>query len=616
MNGDDIKKTAITKAKQMASAANLNNATNGNNGKKRRKGTDLRPIVTSDSTPSIVPVEPVPAPTMPASAAKHPGAAINPHTLKTTYGSPLSRSPSSSSTDDPAEITADEEDSEDYCKGGYHPVCPGEFYNNGRYIVVRKLGWGHFSTVWLSRDTTNGKHVALKVVRSAAHYTETAIDEIKLLNKIVQANPNHPGRKHVVSLLDSFEHRGPNGVHVCMVFEVLGENLLGLIKRWNHRGIPMPLVKQITKQVLLGLDYLHRDCGIIHTDLKPENVLIEIGDVEQIVKTFVKEEEPKKENKEDNRNGRRRRRTLITGSQPLPSPLNASFSGGDPFRTHAASQSSHGSLNQILSTSPATPSTPSLSMKDRLGIKDQEALEDGKQKQREKTTDILEREVSGISLDKNSTPGTTNEENIEIDIISVKIADLGNACWVGHHFTDDIQTRQYRSPEVILGAKWGASTDVWSMAAMVFELITGDYLFDPQSGAKYEKDDDHIAQIIELLGPFPKSLCLSGKWSQEIFNRKGQLLKIHRLRHWALPDVLREKYHFSPEESKAISDFLLPMLELLPERRANAGGMSGHPYLDGTKGMEQVQLNIPVGSRGEGIEGWAHEVKKKKHNGV
>ena len=53
------------------------------------------------------------------------------------------------------------------------------------------------------------------------------------------------------------------------------------------------------------------------------------------------------------------------------------------------------------------------------------------------------------------------------DIISVKIADLGNACWVSHHFTNDIQTRQYRSPEVILGAKWGASTDVWSMVAMV-----------------------------------------------------------------------------------------------------------------------------------------------------
>ena len=58
-------------------------------------------------------------------------------------------------------------------------------------------------------------------------------------------------------------------------------------------------------------------------------------------------------------------------------------------------------------------------------------------------------------------------DDLAFDTISVKIADLGNACWVGHHFTNDIQTRQYRSPEVILGAKWGASTDVWSMAAMV-----------------------------------------------------------------------------------------------------------------------------------------------------
>lgn len=266
---------------------------------------------------------------------------------KNVHAAPQSRSPSTSSAED-LETTADEEDSEDYCKGGYHPVSVGETYNNGRYVVVRKLGWGHFSTVWLSRDTTTGKHVALKVVRSAAHYTETAIDEIKLLNRIVQANPSHPGRKHVVSLLDSFEHKGPNGIHVCMVFEVLGENLLGLIKKWNHRGIPMPLVKQITKQVLLGLDYLHRECGIIHTDLKPENVLIEIGDVEQIVKTHV-QEESKADGKEDNRNGRRRRRTLITGSQPLPSPLNASFSHLDYKHS---TQNSHSSLSQMVSDSP------------------------------------------------------------------------------------------------------------------------------------------------------------------------------------------------------------------------------------------------------------------------
>ena len=282
----------------------------------------------------------------------------------------------------------------------------GETFKDGRYTITRKLGWGHFSTVWLSRDIETGRHVALKVVRSAAHYTETAVDEIKLLNKIVQANPNHPGKKHVVSLLDSFEHKGPNGTHVCMVFEVLGENLLGLIKRWNHRGIPMPLVKQITKQVLLGLDYLHRDCGIIHTDLKPENVLIEIGDVEQIVKTFVKGE-PTPDDKEDNRNGRRRRRTLITGSQPLPSPLNASFSNLENLRFPSGMAGSHSSLNQMMSESPGIPpihdsathendfvtsgavasTTPPKSMREMLGLADPTPSNstDDDQKHQEKT---------------------------------------------------------------------------------------------------------------------------------------------------------------------------------------------------------------------------------------
>ncbi|KAK8070385.1 hypothetical protein PG997_010588 [Apiospora hydei] len=520
---------------------------------------------------------------------------------------------SSSGPEDAAENTADEEDSEDYCKGGYHPVQIGEKFKDGKYTVVRKLGWGHFSTVWLSRDNNSGNHVALKVVRSASHYTETAIDEIKLLQKIVQANPNHPGRKYVVSLLDSFEHKGPNGVHVCMVFEVLGENLLGLIKKWQHRGIPRDLVVQITKQVLMGLDYLHRECGIIHTDLKPENVLIEIGDVEQVVKKVVKSENSA--DKENHRNGRRRRRTLITGSQPLPSPLNASFNRDNMF----PSQKSQTSLNAMMQDSAAATSD-NKSPSEKSG-------------QREKT-------ASSPDKKKRKRKGP---------IINVKIADLGNACWVSHHFTNDIQTRQYRSPEVILGGKWGASTDVWSMACMVFELITGDYLFDPQSGTKYGKDDDHIAQIIELLGPFPKDLWKQGRWSQEIFNKRGELRNIHRLRHWALPDVLREKYHYkdskdltpkereererklakeaaenddAPDEETTpaleyqpsqVADFLLPMLELLPEKRANAGGMANHPWLNDTPGMEEVKLNSLVpGSRGEGIEGWATEVKKAR----
>lgn len=59
-----------------------------------------------------------------------------------------------------------------------------------------------------------------------------------------------------------------------MVFEMLGDNLLTLIKYYNYRGVPMPIVKRLTKDILEALAFLHAECSIIHTDLKPENVLL------------------------------------------------------------------------------------------------------------------------------------------------------------------------------------------------------------------------------------------------------------------------------------------------------------------------------------------------------
>merc|ERR1711963_405299 len=165
----------------------------------------------------------------------------------------------------------EQEDPKDYVKGGYHPVKIGDLFHN-RYHVVRKLGWGHFSTVWLCWDLYDKKFVALKVVKSAAHYTETALDEIKLLKCVRQSDENDPFREKCVQLLDDFKISGVNGTHVCMVFEVLGHNLLKFIIRSNYQGIPLYNVKRIMKQVLESLHYLHTKCKIIHTDIKPENV--------------------------------------------------------------------------------------------------------------------------------------------------------------------------------------------------------------------------------------------------------------------------------------------------------------------------------------------------------
>ena len=72
--------------------------------------------------------------------------------------------------------------------------------------------------------------------------------------------------------------------------------------------------------------------------------------------------------------------------------------------------------------------------------------------------------------------------------IHIKIADMGNATPIHKKFTNDIQTRQYRSPEAILGMyEWDEKVDVFSVACLVFELLTGEYLFNPKSRTQFSK---------------------------------------------------------------------------------------------------------------------------------
>ena len=154
-----------------------------------------------------------------------------------------------------------------------------------------------------------------------------------------------------------------------------------------------------------------------------------------------------------------------------------------------------------------------------------------------------------------------------------------NACWINHHFSNEIQTREYRSPEVILGINYNTSADIWSFACLIFELITGDYLFEPKNSDSFNKNDDHLAQIIELLGKMPKKFCTIGKNSKKYFNKDGNLIRIKNLQFWSLKNVLITKYKIKENEAKSLSDFLLPMLEYYPEKRASAKKMLSHYWL-------------------------------------
>uniref|UniRef100_A0A4W5K7R5 non-specific serine/threonine protein kinase n=1 Tax=Hucho hucho TaxID=62062 RepID=A0A4W5K7R5_9TELE len=463
----------------------------------------------------------------------------------------------------------EQEDPSDYCKGGYYPVKIGDLFN-GRYHVVRKLGWGHFSTVWLCWDLQRKRFVALKVVKSALHYTETALDEIKLLRCVRDSDPTDPKRETIVQLIDDFKISGVNGVHVCMVLEVLGHQLLKWIIKSNYMGLPLVCVKSILRQVLQGLDYLHTKCKIIHTDIKPENILLDVDEV------YV-----------------RRLAAEATMWQQSGAPPPSGSSGelsGKVTKNKKKKLKRKAKRQQRL-------------LEERLV--DLQKMEDldgtSRNANREWSTSTSDTAMQCQSLHNGDLVAAVFPAKLYVcvalvfsaadflvnplepqnaDKIRIKIADLGNACWVHKHFTEDIQTRQYRALEVLIGAEYGTPADIWSVACMAFELATGDYLFEPHSGEDYTRDEDHIAHIIELMGAIPPPFALSGRYSREYFDRRGELRHIANLKPWGLFEVLLEKYEWPLEQAAQFSDFLLTMLDVTPEKRATAAQCLQHPWLN------------------------------------
>jgi len=736
---------------------------------------------------------------------------------------------------------SEEEGESSYKPGGYHRVHVGEVYNS-RFEVLEKLGWGHFSTVWKCLDRQMGAMVAMKVQKSARHYTEAAKDEIELLECTVHAAQTEYETLEqqeaikVVRLVDSFEHKGPNGLHVCMVFEMMGDNLLTLIKYYNYRGVPLQLVQRLTRDMMDGLAFLHDKCQIIHTDLKPENVLLShhIPQLPKIRKSqwedframrlarrqkggktslanessagdgagMSKEEKKrlknrlkKKRQKQKKQGGAAEQRdagdgsagngkmdstacpTLTASGSPAVDKLSNQLSQlsvaddngptDDEFKANVVGHHVDAG-NDALSDETRTWSHQVGQLgdeedKDWVHLPPEFAarvmllLPEGrvagsKRKEREYTLSVatkasqlseektseagrggedevvetscvlryldhvdddvvssieeqllalrggnsakraagsirpkyrlwrlefdarythavlgyLERRVEGLRFLNTPTSagvalpgfflprppsnegiksaakakatkpvdddavvdvviqgvnllpvlGSADENDLEVKPLQqrlnrwasrlnklaqsemfnlmrldAKICDLGNACWTTKHFTNDIQTRQYRCPEVILGRRYDTSADIWSMACFVFELLTGDLLFDPKSGRNFNRDEDHLAQMIELLGRMPKAFTGSQRGLREFFNRKGDLKRIRNLKYWSLQQVLIEKYHFLRHDAECLASFLGPMLRYDPAKRATAQECLAHPWLSHVDEIEQGELD-------------------------
>ncbi|KAL1889015.1 hypothetical protein Sste5346_009195 [Sporothrix stenoceras] len=169
---------------------------------------------------------------------------------------------------------------ERYAPGGFHPVSLGDTLQDGRYTIRLKLGYGGQSTVWLVWDAYHeletGAWVAIKI--KSARASEKGLDadtEIGVLRKLEQyyLSQTQTQTRPFIQLFDTFQHTGPNGVHTCIVTEVLGPTLANILQDYppEEDTLPPSVILRVSQQLLHGLEFAHA-AGIAHGDVYPGNI--------------------------------------------------------------------------------------------------------------------------------------------------------------------------------------------------------------------------------------------------------------------------------------------------------------------------------------------------------
>ncbi|CAH1967028.1 unnamed protein product [Acanthoscelides obtectus] len=151
---------------------------------------------------------------------------------------------------------------------GYYRVRIGEILDN-RYMVYGYTGQGVFSNVVRARDQARGNQdVAVKIIRNNEIMHKTGLKELEILKKLNDADPED--KLHCLRLIRQFFHKQ----HLCMVFEPLAMNLREVLKKYGKDvGLHIKAVRSYTQQLLLALKLLKKT-GILHADIKPDNILV------------------------------------------------------------------------------------------------------------------------------------------------------------------------------------------------------------------------------------------------------------------------------------------------------------------------------------------------------
>ncbi|KAJ7294770.1 hypothetical protein O6H91_14G023900 [Diphasiastrum complanatum] len=155
-------------------------------------------------------------------------------------------------------------------KDGHYMFELGENIGH-RYKIISKMGEGTFGRVLECWDREAHEFVAIKLIRNVPKYRDAAMIEIDVLHVLAKNDRNRS--RGCVQLKDWFNYRN----HVCMVFERLGPSLYDFLRKNSYCPYSVDLVRDFGKQLLESVAYMH-ELSLIHTDIKPENILLVSSD--------------------------------------------------------------------------------------------------------------------------------------------------------------------------------------------------------------------------------------------------------------------------------------------------------------------------------------------------
>ncbi|XP_031732804.1 homeodomain-interacting protein kinase 1-like [Anarrhichthys ocellatus] len=139
------------------------------------------------------------------------------------------------------------------------------FGSSSGYSVLEFIGEGCYGKVAKCRNLATKESVAVKILKQDVDFIPDTEKEVSILEVISVLNPDHT---NVVKFFERFEHMG----QTCLAFEMLDRSLYDLLYERDWKPLALKEIRIIAKQLLVALDAL-KGLGILHTDIKPDNIM-------------------------------------------------------------------------------------------------------------------------------------------------------------------------------------------------------------------------------------------------------------------------------------------------------------------------------------------------------